>query len=124
MNLNQIHSVVESFYQQAVNDIWIGYHFRHIKDLAPHINRIARFWYFQYHQKKIAGFEDEQFNLIHTHLPLQATTGQLNRWIILFDQTLLESVKKNIIRDEDHKWWMDLILRFKEIFLKNEGLFR
>jgi hypothetical protein len=124
MNLNQIHSVVAHFYQAAIHDIWIGYHFKHITDLSPHIDRIARFWYFQYHQKKVAGFEHEQFNLIHTHMPLQATTGQLNRWIILFNQSLETAVKDSRITSLDQKWWMDLIMRFKEIFLKNDGLFR
>jgi hypothetical protein len=124
MNIKQFRSVIASFYHQAVKDVWIGYHFSHIADLTPHIDHIARFWYFQYHQKKVNGFDDEQFNLIQAHLPLKATLGQLNRWIVLFEQSLQQAEQDNIIGHEDKKWWIDSILRFKEIFIKNEALLR
>jgi len=122
MNLATIHKIVHHFYNHATQDIWIGYHFRHIQDLEPHIERISRFWYFQYHQTKID--QAEQFNLIETHMSLQATTGHLNRWIVLFKETLDHAVVEHSITENEKDWWMQRIEQFKNIFLKNPQLFK
>ena len=124
MNFNQIHNVIEDFYSRAFNDEWIGYHFQHIEHLPDHIDRVARFWFFQFHQKKVDGYQDEHFNLIQTHMPLRATSGQLNRWVMLFNQTLEIAVKNKILGPQDHLDWMESIHRFKKIFENNQVLLR
>lgn len=97
-----IHQVVANFYQTAINDIWIGYHFQRIDNLDKHIERISYFWQLQL-TGKITRPEFLPFLVIEVHRPLKITTGQVDRWIILFHQTL-DRFNKELNADQIELW--------------------
>ena len=85
--------VVESFYQKAINDVLLGYHFARFRDpehLASHLERITTFWEMQLTGKATKPLEGKQFHLLFTHIELGIKRGELGRWIILFHKTLDE----------------------------------
>lgn len=98
----QIHLVVESFYSKAIQDPIIGFHFRKIQEFegadplkppieafAHHIPRIVNFWRMQLLEEK--NLEEIPFNLIKTHAYLGLKRGQIDRWLLLFIETINES---------------------------------
>lgn len=88
-----IYIVVETFYQKAMKDILLGYHFAHFRDpliLGPHLERITSFWEMQLTGKVSQPIVGKQFQLLFTHLQLGIKRGELGRWIVLFHQTLDE----------------------------------
>ncbi|MBK26932.1 MAG: hypothetical protein CME70_23215 [Halobacteriovorax sp.] len=97
-----IQSIVEKFYAKAVVDPIIGFHFRKIQEFegdnplrppmeafASHIPRIVNFWRMQLLGEH--GLESEPFNLLKAHAYLGVKRAQVNRWLILFNETLDES---------------------------------
>lgn len=85
--------VVESFYQKAINDVLLGYHFARFKDpehLAAHLERISSFWEMQLTGNFTKPLLGKQFQLLFTHLQLGIKLGELGRWIVLFHKTLDE----------------------------------
>ena len=88
-----IYIVVESFYQKAINDVLLGYHFARFRDpehLSSHLERITTFWEMQLTGKVTRPLEGRQFQLLFTHLQLGIKPGELGRWIVLFHKTLDE----------------------------------
>jgi len=117
-----IEEIVDSFYEKAVKDILIGYHFRKIQkgdnlvpslsDFAHHLPRIKIFWKSQL----IKDFKSsEKFNLKESHKPLKIRKGELDRFILLFNKTLdvFESKDINLIKD-----WRSKLQFFKSQFHK------
>ena len=99
---NYIQDIVEKFYAKAVVDPIIGFHFRKIQEFegdnplkppmeafAHHIPRIVNFWRMQLLGEM--GLEQEPFNLLKAHDYLGVKRAQVNRWLILFNETLDES---------------------------------
>ena len=95
----QIQTVIEDFYAKAVVDPIIGFHFRKIQEcesadpmkptidaFANHIPRIVNFWRMQLREEY--KLETEPFNLIKAHSHLGLKRGQVDRWLILFNETL------------------------------------
>lgn len=85
-----IYAVVESFYQKAMSDVLIGYHFYQFgkaEVLEPHLQRITSFWEMQLTGTTTVPLEGP-FHLLYTHLQLNLKRGELGRWIVLFHQTL------------------------------------
>lgn len=103
-------AIVTSFYQKATQDILIGYHFRNITDFDEHLPHIADFWNMQ-----INGVmpKDKQFELLSKHLALNLLPGHLNRWIVLFHETLSEYLKQNLITQQQLDIWLAKIEFFK-----------
>jgi len=88
-----INIVVETFYQKAINDVLIGYHFRKFQDpevLHHHLERITSFWEMQLTGQTSIPVSGKPFQLLFTHLNLSIKPGELGRWIVLFHQTLDE----------------------------------
>lgn len=94
-----IDSIVYDFYSRAVVDPIIGFHFRRIQEFqgsdplrppmeafANHLPRISSFWQIQLLQgtKQVL----PPFNLKRSHDHLGLRSGQVNRWLILFNETL------------------------------------
>ena len=125
MNKDTIDQVVIHFYNLAKNDILIGYHFRHIKDFDSHIPKIQRFWYLvlldlSSEEKKLIINKGVPKNIIQSHEYLKIKVGELNRWILLFHQTL------EFYQDESPEFintWKSEIDKFKKIFLNSKTLF-
>ncbi len=97
--------IISSFYQIAMKDIMIGYHFRVIEDFDSHLPRIADFWNLQLngelHDKSHLPFE-----ILKVHIPLKINKGEVYRWTKLFGQNLDAFVVKKAITDEDKMIWM------------------
>lgn len=119
-----IEEVVDSFYKKAITDIFIGYHFRKIQtgealspnlsDFAHHLPRIKIFWKAQL----IKNFKNtETFNLKESHIPLKIRKGELDRFILLFNETLEVFEKKHPGLDLFNDWKLRLQF-FKTQFLK------
>ena len=104
-----IHQIVEEFYQKATVDILIGFHFRHIQDLPKHVARISYFW-----QLQLTGKIDQShhlpFNIIGVHRPMKLTSGMVDRWIVLFHQTLDQSH----LNQDTIKLWKEKIELFRQ----------
>ena len=116
ISYEEIRQIVEVFYQKAATDILIGYHFDQIRDHLPeHIKRIADFW-----QLQLTGEMDHPesvpFHMISLHRARKIKRGELNRWILLFEQTLDESENLKFY-DGLSQEWRDKISTFKEVFL-------
>lgn len=109
ISFNEILTVVESFYKEATHDFMIGYHFRKIDNFEEHIPHIANFWYLQlngnFHNKP-----EKPFDLINNHKPLGIKKGEINRWMILFNQTL----DKSNLENELKKQWKTKLDFFKD----------
>ncbi len=117
-----IEEIVDSFYEIAINDFLIGYHFKKIQkgnslkpslsDFSHHLPRIKIFWKTQL----ISNFKSkEKFNLKETHIPLKIHKGELDRFIFLFNSTLdnFEKDNNSLIKD-----WKSKLNFFKTQFKK------
>jgi hemoglobin len=106
---NIISNVVESFYAKARADILLGYQFAKIKDFETHIPRIIAFWEIQ-----LLGKTDKEitspFDLMNSHRPLNIKRGELDRWVILFQNTLKECEVETNLQVE----WLKRIGYFRE----------
>ncbi|MBY0518198.1 MAG: hypothetical protein K2P81_14915 [Bacteriovoracaceae bacterium] len=113
-----ISDVVEAFYATARVDVLIGYHFLRIENFEEHLPRIKAFWELQ-----LLGETSFEFNppldVIKAHIPLRVHTGEVNRWVILFNKTLKESEAPEELKVK----WEQKVFHFQKIFLSNPLLF-
>ena len=119
-----IQQVVESFYRKALRDAMIGFHFRHIQDLSTHIPRLTSFWELQLNGQTTHPL-DHPFSLIPTHQKMGIKRGQLDRWVVLFKQTLQETFSNQ--NDKSEQWaqiWSENIDRFRLLFTRHLQLSR
>jgi len=134
-----LEKVVVDFYTKATTDILIGYHFRKIQkgeskdplypslhQFSSHIPRIIKFWGQQLGRElppsvKGHNVKNDQFDILKVHRNLFIRKGELNRWLLLFRQTLSEV--KELYPDELEfiEKWQQKIDHFEIIF--NEKLF-
>ena len=113
---NLILTIVTAFYDRATQDPMIGFHFRHIDDFDEHLPRIADFWYLQLHgnlKKKI----DPPFDLLSTHKPLGLKRGQIDRWVVLFNENL--DLFLNDENNNSFQLWKSKVLHFSTILKKH-----
>ena len=125
-----INNVLDAFYTQAVSDFLIGYQFRKIKELpessvedvlfpaleafSTHLARIRLFWHIQ-----LLGAKKPQdvaaFDLIVAHRSLRINQGELDRWVLLFKQTLArhQSSERDKELDELVCEWLKKVDIFK-----------
>ncbi len=108
-----IHQVVDAFYEKAKTDILIGFQFNHIQDFDHHINHVSLFWEQQL-LGSLSAIPEYPFNVPDAHLKLKINIGQLNRWIVLFHQTLDEI----ITNPKMNELWKNKIEFFKDIFVR------
>lgn len=125
-----IKTVVYNFYNQAISDVFLGYHFKKIiskeeahlltppiESFSKHLTRIEYFW-----ANQLLGTtppEGLKFNLIPTHKNLGIKKGELGRWITLFKQTL-EKAKNSSLDSSDLQLietWELKIDQFNDIFI-------
>lgn len=109
--------IIHAFYDKAKTDILIGYHFRHIENFETHIPRIADFW-----QLQLTGTIDNPqslpFNIIDTHKHLMVKTGEVDRWVMLFTNTLDEFIQKQKLSSEQKEFWLKKIKPFRDRIYK------
>lgn len=118
IKLSTIDEVVRSFYKKAMSDILIGYHFRVIENFEEHIPRIVSFWELQLN-KSITNKKHLPFDILKKHAPLKLNRGEIFRWVVLFEQTLDEFIKSNVLKEEEKNMWMAQVSLFKERLLKS-----
>lgn len=135
MNMEKeiINQVVRAFYEKAISDVFIGYHFRKIVhnqetihnikpslgDFEHHIPKVNDFWASQLikNYKK----EFDRPNVLKIHEYLRIRFGELGRWLTLFRETLLD------FKNEENKEFINLWevkldqfeLAFKNYFFKD-----
>ncbi|WP_412462522.1 hypothetical protein [Halobacteriovorax sp. RT-2-6] len=97
LEIQLIEKVTRSFYEKAINDVFIGYHFRKITansaplssidDFQEHLVNINAFW-----QAQLLGikFPRPAAHLLEAHEYLNIHMGELGRWVMLFKETLNE----------------------------------
>ncbi len=114
-----IEMIVCEFYRKAINDVFIGYHFRKISNrsdnleqdlgaFSKHIPRITSFW-----KSQLIGtpkLEDAK-HILHAHENLNIRKGELGRWLTLFRQEL-----KNHQESELTEFWLSKIDTFEKAF--------
>jgi truncated hemoglobin YjbI len=118
-----IREVVTKFYKNAMNDILIGYHFKSIlQNFDEHIETITIFWmqHLDLEQKD----NHIKFNLIKSHAPLKATTGQLKRWIMLFNNQIDQAKSNQLISLALARKWKEKISVFEKVFIESDILLR
>lgn len=117
ISYSTILKIVKSFYALATTDILIGYHFRVIEDFESHFPRIADFW-----QLQLTGHmdhpESKPFDIINKHIPLKVKSGEIDRWALLFSQTLDNFVKTKEIDEVMKELWMQKISIFQNRMYK------
>lgn len=113
LNFKLFLDITTSFYEVATIDIMIGYHFRHIEDFDTHLPRIASFWQIQM-TGSIDNKEQLPFNLLQAHVPLKIRSGEIDRWGILFEQTLRQYQQNKLIDEDLILDWMKKVAFFKE----------
>ncbi len=123
-----IQAVVKSFYQKALADFLIGYHFWKFEKpevLAHHLERITGFWEMQLTMNLTVPL-DKPFTLMYTHIQLGLKPGELGRWIMLFSDTLNEFEQKPHSLEEKAliDLWRKKLLWFQQKFLSVPGLFQ
>ncbi len=118
--------VVRAFYKVAINDVFIGYHFRKISSepnshqkiesslggFEDHIPKVVDFWASQL----IAGHvrEFDRPNVLKVHEYLKIRKGELGRWIILFKETLSKFNKPDQV--EFNQNWLLKVALFEAAF--------
>lgn len=105
-------AITESFYAKATTDVLIGFQFRVIEDFDTHIPRIADFWQLQL-TGKLDHRESLPFKLIPLHKQMNLTTGMVDRWVVLFYQTLDHFFKEQKITQDDKDLWKKKVDIFK-----------
>ena len=119
-----IEDLVDSFYEKAISDFLIGYHFKKIQtgdalyptlsDFAHHLPRIKVFWKTQL----LKDFKNTlSFNLKESHIPLKIRKGELDRFMLLFNETL-DQFEKNQSNQNLIKEWRLRLQFFKIQFTK------
>lgn len=127
-NAQVISNIVLAFYKMATVDFLIGYQFRKIQEfqgaspLTPpieafksHLPRIDKFWRMQLLGERIG--EDEKFDLLNIHRKLLVRKGEVNRWVILFKETLNKYDQENPGHEKLIKDWRKKIDEFEKRFL-------
>lgn len=126
-----IEDVVRAFYDKATKDFLIGYQFRKIAlaegDVHPlqppldafahHLPRINDFWKNQLLGTPLPDKSDP-FSLISIHKKLRVRKGEVNRWVLLFNETLNEQPEHALT-----EIWREKVKHFQEVFLRNKILF-
>jgi hypothetical protein len=122
-----ISKIVIAFYKLATVDFLIGYQFRKIQTkegidpLVPpieafetHLPRIEKFWRMILLGEKL---EDSiPFDLIGIHRELNIRKGELDRWVILFLQTLDSNADS--LDDSLKEEWIKKVRDFQRKFTK------
>jgi hemoglobin len=113
-----ISDVIEAFYAAAREDVLIGYHFLRIENFDEHLPRIKAFWELQLIGETAYEFK-APLDVIKAHIPLRIHTGEVNRWVLLFNKTLKDSQAPLELKEK----WEQKVLLFQKIFLSNPLLF-
>lgn len=112
----KIDQVITRFYQLARTDILIGYHFRHIADFDQHIPRICKFW-----QLHLTGKIDDPsalpFDLFGVHRALKIKRGEIDRWVMLFNENLSVMFSNQVITMDQYQYWKNKIENFQAKFI-------
>lgn len=117
ISYKEILGIVDAFYQKAATDILIGYHFDKVRDHLPeHVKRVADFWQLQL-TGEMNHPESVPFHMISLHRARKIKRGELNRWILLFEQTLDDSQNLKSYPGLAQEW-KEKISIFKEVFLQ------
>lgn len=132
-----LEKIVVDFYAKATTDILIGYHFRKIQEgptqsplypslnqFSQHIPRIILFWCGQLNEPVPEKYQElaksqPQFDILNVHRLLNIRKGELNRWLVLFRETL--QMNKDEGNQDLIQKWQDKINQFENVF--NEKLF-
>ena len=113
--------VVQRFYAKASGDVLIGYHFRRIPDFETHLPRIYAFWEIQLLGQTsipLAG----PLDVVNAHVPLKIHTGEVGRWVRLFEETLDQEARGE--RMEFVTSWKAKVAHFQKVFLASPRLFQ
>lgn len=123
---NIIKQVVEDFYELAVNDVFIGYHFRKISssklshatiisslhDFKNHLPKIEDFWCAQLLPKYTRVFDRPHVLKVHEYLGIRV--GELGRWLTLFREVL--NKYDNEINHTFINLWLQKVDTFEKAF--------
>lgn len=119
---------MNAFYRKATTDFLIGYHFRKIAShegknpLSPpfeafthHIPRIIAFWELQLNGE--TSFDFGEFRIFPVHEALHIQKGELDRWLLLFKETMTQE-----LTNEEFDFWLKKLshfeIKFKDYFFK------
>lgn len=116
-----IDNIISEFYQQALEDVLIGYQFQKIEDFPLHVKKIASFWKNQLYPEQYLPLVEIRFKA--KHLPLNLHIGELGRWIVLFHQTL-DHWRKQHGEEKEIKRWKDKVENLKQMLLSHPQMFR
>ncbi len=121
LEVHDIDNIISDFYQQALDDVFIGYQFRKIEDFPSHVKKIAAFWKNQLYPELYPPVAEIRFRA--KHLPLNLNIGELGRWIVLFHQTLDQWSAQHGEVIEINRW-KDKVENLKQMLLSHPQMFR
>ena len=129
-----IKAVVYEFYQKATVDVLIGYQFRKIQEFdlaefknhplrppieafAHHLPIINEFWIRQLSGQSIDSAI--QLNVINKHLYLNLKTGELNRFKVLFEDTI-KQYQSDLEMFGLYEKWFSKLDHFATVFSRSK----
>ena len=97
LNLDDIHSVVQSFYNKARQHTTISHFFNHIDDFQSHEEKITAFWWMALGGKasKLPNGAPA-LDMIRKHMVLGINDNDLKIWLSLFEETLFEQLEMGL----------------------------
>lgn len=113
IHYKNILSITQSFYDIAKVDILIGYHFSVIDNFETHIARIADFWNLQINGE-IQTKSHLPFEMLRTHKSLKINTGEVFRWVKLFEDNLENYKREGLISSKEKSLWMEKVALFQK----------
>ncbi|VAW66258.1 hypothetical protein MNBD_GAMMA11-574 [hydrothermal vent metagenome] len=114
----EISSVIRVFYKKLLSHPQLGHFFEHLEDFSTHEKRIADFWWIS-----MGGKLDKppEIDMTGKHFPLGIKDNDLEIWLSLFSETLLEE-----LAEEKGIYWMDKVMtiaaRLKQIVIDNQAM--
>ncbi|VAW60995.1 hypothetical protein MNBD_GAMMA10-494 [hydrothermal vent metagenome] len=114
----EISIVVCAFYKKVRDNARLGHFFEHLEDFAAHEKRLTDFWWMS-----MGGKLDDppKINMIGKHFPMGIKDEDLQTWLALFSETLLQH-----LNEAKGLYWMDKVMiisaRLKQIVIDNQGM--
>ncbi|HKK06996.1 MAG TPA: group III truncated hemoglobin [Gammaproteobacteria bacterium] len=89
----RVDRTVRVFYERLLADSELGPYFAALPDLDAHIAHIAEFWW-----TAMGGMPEGApvFDMIGRHAPLGITEALLERWLMIFEQTVHDELPEEL----------------------------
>ena len=97
ITLNEVHHVVQCFYDKVIENAEIGHFFSGIENFDNHIKDIAVFWWLALGgNTSYLNQPAPKFDMLNKHRALGINNHDLDVWLRLFKETLNTELKEDV----------------------------